>query len=360
VEEAGRCVPSAGGHHCRGKGGRERSMMEGPGDYLKREREVRGVDLEEISRSTKISIKALQKLEANKFDDLPSYPFVKGFIRSYSKSLGIDGDDAALRFDAYLREKEESSLGDRRSAKRQEAAALAEATQGFSTLLDREQQSAMLAGAEGNALRPMKYILPLVFVVAVIAIALIVYYPSSRQTPAHESVVEKAEADHPASRQAPAQERVVEKTEADHPSSRQATAQKRVVAKTEPETPSPPPSPVVTPDESFIQLVPPESLVPSAMSAGEDEALPARDLTLKLMARKTTWMRVEIDDGAPFEVSLREGEVVEWHAAKGFSLFIGNAGGVEAIFNGKDLGQLGEEGEVVRINLSSPPAEMGN
>jgi cytoskeleton protein RodZ len=58
-------------------------MVENFGSYLKHERELRGVSLEEISGATKIHIRFLQALEDNQFDELPGEVFIKGYIRSY-------------------------------------------------------------------------------------------------------------------------------------------------------------------------------------------------------------------------------------------------------------------------------------
>jgi hypothetical protein len=38
-------------------------------------------------------------------------------------------------------------------------------------------------------------------------------------------------------------------------------------------------------------------------------------------------------------------------AKTGFSLKIGNAGGVNLIFDGKEIGKLGEKGQVVNLTL---------
>ena len=46
-----------------------------------------------------------------------------------------------------------------------------------------------------------------------------------------------------------------------------------------------------------------------------------------------------------------------WEAKKKFSLVIGNAAGVELKLNGKPLGKLGENGQVVKLVL---PQETGN
>ena len=68
-------------------------MIEDFGSYLKSERELRGVPLEEISTATKIHIRFLQALENNQFDELPGEVFTKGYIRSFAKVIGFDENE---------------------------------------------------------------------------------------------------------------------------------------------------------------------------------------------------------------------------------------------------------------------------
>ena len=68
-------------------------MVENFGSYLKHERELRGVPLEEISEATKIHIRFLKALEENSFDELPGEVFIKGYIRSYAKIIGSDVEE---------------------------------------------------------------------------------------------------------------------------------------------------------------------------------------------------------------------------------------------------------------------------
>ena len=68
-------------------------MSEDFGSYLKHERELRGVPLDEIAESTKISIRFLRALEENRFEDLPGEVFIKGFIRSYGQAIGSNVDE---------------------------------------------------------------------------------------------------------------------------------------------------------------------------------------------------------------------------------------------------------------------------
>src|SRR5436309_4512630 len=68
------------------------------GERIKREREMRGVSLEEIAESTKIGKRNLEALETEDFDKLPGGIFNKGFVRAYAKYLGLDEDQAVTDF----------------------------------------------------------------------------------------------------------------------------------------------------------------------------------------------------------------------------------------------------------------------
>jgi cytoskeleton protein RodZ len=63
------------------------------GDRLKKEREQRGVTLEDISLNTKIGTRLLRALEDEKFDQLPGGIFNKGFVRAYARHLGLDENE---------------------------------------------------------------------------------------------------------------------------------------------------------------------------------------------------------------------------------------------------------------------------
>ncbi len=80
--------------------------METPGGFLKREREMRGIALEDVARAIKLSTKQLEALEANEYHRLPHPVYVKGFIRAYARYLGLDENDAVLRFEVYLQDTE--------------------------------------------------------------------------------------------------------------------------------------------------------------------------------------------------------------------------------------------------------------
>ncbi len=60
------------------------------GASLRRERELRGVTLQEIAASTKIGVSMLQAIEDDRLDKLPQGLFVRGFVREYARFLALD------------------------------------------------------------------------------------------------------------------------------------------------------------------------------------------------------------------------------------------------------------------------------
>lgn len=72
------------------------------GEILKQAREEKDLSLKVISQHTKISTTMLEHLEENRFNDLPSKAYVIGFVKSYSKTLGLNVNDCLqLLNDAY-------------------------------------------------------------------------------------------------------------------------------------------------------------------------------------------------------------------------------------------------------------------
>jgi cytoskeletal protein RodZ len=78
-------------------------LVGGAGARLKRERELRGLSIEEISRATRIPVTSLLRLEEEQYDDLPGEIFVRGFLRSYAKTLSIDEQEVLVLYTSARR-----------------------------------------------------------------------------------------------------------------------------------------------------------------------------------------------------------------------------------------------------------------
>ena len=68
------------------------------GETLKREREMRGVSLEEVANATRISTRNLEALENERWDQLPGGVFNRGFIRSIARFLGLDEETLVAEY----------------------------------------------------------------------------------------------------------------------------------------------------------------------------------------------------------------------------------------------------------------------
>jgi cytoskeletal protein RodZ len=71
------------------------------GEDLRRERELRGVSLREISDNTKIAMRFLEALESDRVDVLPGGLFPRSFVRQYASFVGLDPDRAVADFLAF-------------------------------------------------------------------------------------------------------------------------------------------------------------------------------------------------------------------------------------------------------------------
>jgi curved DNA-binding protein CbpA len=77
------------------------------GKTLKQIRERMGIELQAVSAETKISPKILQSIEEEAFGKLPTLVYLKGFLRSYAQSLGLDPTRVIEGYLRFLNENKE-------------------------------------------------------------------------------------------------------------------------------------------------------------------------------------------------------------------------------------------------------------
>lgn len=70
------------------------------GEELRREREIRGISLKEISDATKISRRFLDAIERNDHRTLPAPVFTRGFVREYARYLGLSTEEMVNRYNS--------------------------------------------------------------------------------------------------------------------------------------------------------------------------------------------------------------------------------------------------------------------
>jgi cytoskeletal protein RodZ len=73
------------------------------GTFLRRTRETRAFSVAEVSRATRIPGHAIERIEADHFDDLPGEVFTRGFLKAYARAVGLSADEVLARYTAARR-----------------------------------------------------------------------------------------------------------------------------------------------------------------------------------------------------------------------------------------------------------------
>jgi hypothetical protein len=68
--------------------------------WLRAGRMQRGMTLDAVAKVTKIQARILERLETGRPDGLPAEVFVRGFVRSFARCVGLDEDEALRRYAA--------------------------------------------------------------------------------------------------------------------------------------------------------------------------------------------------------------------------------------------------------------------
>jgi cytoskeleton protein RodZ len=82
------------------------------GEWLRRQRELREISLRDIADRTKISLRYLEAMEADRFDLLPAPIFAKGFLREYARYVGLSPDEVVNHYLAVHQPEELDQPGD--------------------------------------------------------------------------------------------------------------------------------------------------------------------------------------------------------------------------------------------------------
>ncbi|MFL6300431.1 MAG: helix-turn-helix domain-containing protein [Terriglobales bacterium] len=284
------------------------------GERIKREREMRGVSLEEIAESTKIGKRNLEALETEDFDKLPGGIFNKGFVRAYAKYLGLDEDQAVTDF---LAAENAASTGIRLAA--DPVPALDSAANGDAAgKKSRKERSKELEAIAARREAEKKRNPPLnptnagntVWVV----IAIVCLGGGSFAWWRHS---------HPEHSRAP-------------------------IAATSPALPAaatlPPvvPAPVTTSSNTPVTMAP-ENAVPD--SAGNDGLV-----HLKVHAIQDSWIQVTVD-GKVVQDGTLDALTDKSYSGKELIFKTGNAGGIELSYNGKTQAPFGKDNQVKQIKI---------
>ena len=309
------------------------------GDKLKRERELRGVTLEEIAKATKIGTRALKALEDEHFEQLPGGIFNKGFVRAYAKFLGLDEEQAVADFVA--------AQGDRDAQKPDLMASLA-------VKAEAQRRSEIAAsGGEKSGSTSTWVTLAILVLLTAGAAAGVRYYKLKKEattaearrtrveTPAPQPVAAQPAVTDASLSAAPMNSATVDPSQQPGTSATGATSQPGVTqGTTDPVAPATPSSSGTTPTNS--------TTAPASSAGGATTKGP---LELQIHVSKATWVSVQADGKPATTETLRDSATKTVTAQDRVVLTTGNA--VDVICNGKRLGILGTDNQRSQVKISA-------
>jgi cytoskeleton protein RodZ len=273
------------------------------GERLRREREMRGITLDEIAESTKISRRHLESLEKEDFDSLPGGIFNRGFVRAYARYLGIDEEQAVADYAAAASEPAEP-----------------------------EGKFPVAVPEPDPELNPRRSALPLILALLALVAVLAIFWARnrSRSGESQESGGGTAAASTPSATRSPAPGSNAAPTPT-------ATALTAVTTGEAESSPMPAKAAPDSPNQSAVAVQP--LLSPSSSPS------PERMFAVVISAKEDAWVNVTTDGKTAISRVLTAGEQQSFRAGKKIVFTTGNAGGVDVSFNGKNLGAIGNESE---------------
>ncbi|QJW47439.1 helix-turn-helix domain-containing protein [bacterium BFN5] len=100
--------------------------------------------------------------------------------------------------------------------------------------------------------------------------------------------------------------------------------------------------------QQLAQVQPPASPTPAPIPAPAPASnLPTKPIQIMTKYNDECWTQVIADGKEVYEGIPHKGDTLSWDATNNLTVKFGNAGSVDATYNGKPLGKLGDKGEVV-------------
>jgi len=286
------------------------------GTFLRQAREHRGVSLQDLAESTKISARVLESLERNDPSKLPGGIFSRAFVRAYAREVGLDPDVAVASF--------VTAFPDESGADEMPATTRAVEVESF------EQRR-----------RVLRVLVRLLGVALLVAIVAFLYY--SRFGPG-------APAAGPAPSQAP--EGAASSAPPALPTYQAPASGPAPLETIGAARPDAPPS---TPSAADLQAAAfaAAEAEPAAGQASAPAALPGPDaarqapLMVLLAFDEACWISVSVDGTRTPSRTVAAGERIEFAVQQSITLTAGNAGALSMTLNGRPARALGAVGEVV-------------
>jgi cytoskeleton protein RodZ len=314
------------------------------GKYLRQQRESKKISLREVAKSTRVREHILKAIEEDQYDLLPPTTYVKGFLLSYAKYLGLNPKDVLLSYKKALKGepfippstqpiKAERKFPPQRPPKPESKISPPPPPKPKEETLPPppkpEHETPPPAPKPKEETPPRRPSIPKqkilwnrkqMWVVggAILASLIFFYffspYPSK---PPIEPVPEKP-----------------------------------------PVAPSPPVAATTSVPEGKPVVDEKQPLAPSLPVTAATSVPEKKPFPLQLKAIEETWVSLQVDDQPEKEMTFKPGEGISLQASNRIRILIGNAGGLELILDGKPLGKFGKSGEVVTLIITPQGVEV--
>jgi cytoskeleton protein RodZ len=273
------------------------------GTLLRMERERLGLSQAQITEMTRMRTPVVEAIEKEAWDSLPPPVFVRGFLRSYAKVLGLSQE---VVIDLYAKNVPPESPG-------------------------------QVPPPEPSRSRWQRAWLVLLLLVVLAALyGVWLSYPSLQVSQGSRETEKRVQ--EVASQTSPADQEV-----SPVPSQQAAPSSPPVRVVEEPPKQEPAPTQSTTQEAPSR---PKEVESPARDQAGEDGWL-----SLTGIVKERTWIRITIDGKDEKEYLFQPGSRPQWRGKESFYMLVGNAGGIDFDLNGKRVGNLGNPGQVIRLTL---------
>lgn len=288
------------------------------GDLLRETREQKNLSLEDIEKGTNIRKLYIKAIEDGNYDKLPGEVFLKGFIKTYGKFLGLD--DQKL-IEQYKAEKNGnvSSVKNVEANKEPEEKDTPESTtetaNTTTTVADQNKETATDTPKAENSYKPKineldankqyletqgsgkkKNIFIIIIIIVVIIGGAIAYISSQSSSPTK-------------------------------PAPQQQTSSQEA-------------QPAQEPQQQQQQQ-------PAPQATGSN---------VNATFSQDCWVEVKVDGKVVLSETVKAGSQLSWQGNQQVDITAGNAGAVDVTFNGQPAGKLGNVGEVVTKSFAAPNA----
>jgi cytoskeletal protein RodZ len=312
----------------------------GVGTFLRRNREERGISIEEVASSTRVRTFYLEKIENEEFNRLPAVPIGRGFIRAYARYIGVDDDEVVHRYNqnvGAISEDIDNDLGEKiifsPYASRKPFALLLPVTAVVLFIL---ASGAFLWFVRGKteSFGRLGGFTDRIKAVAGPAIGGLKNFNSA------SSGRNGSNGDRPLVRSTP--EKISMNAPENISIAGGGPVQGDTGAVNDKSLKSLPENALPQPDDS-ASLSPPQEAVSEI-----DQAKAEGDLGLTIQALEDTWLRLKVDARETIEILLIEGTEKSWRGSDRFTLTVGNAAGTKVLLNDRVVSLPQTTSNVVR------------